>query len=216
LNFQEHEVEFIYNPRLKNSYIRISKDNTITVKSPFKSKKYTLALLEDKKAWIEKQIEKNNKREKVFVNIEDEVLLFGEIYSIDAPEATQLRKKLHRLKSLEKEKILKAYDLFYKECAKEYLAQELQKYAVIMQLSFNELKIRKMRRRWGSCNSRGVITLNSELMKLDREFIRYVVIHELAHLVHMNHSKEFHALVEKYLPNSKQIRKRLKESRVLD
>jgi predicted metal-dependent hydrolase len=175
-----------------------------------------LALLEDKRAWIEKQIEKNNKKEKIFVNIEDEVLLFGEIYSIDNQEVSLLREKLHRLKSPSNEKILKAYDAFYKERAYEYLTQELQKHADIMQLSFKELKIRKMKRRWGSCNSHRVITLNSELMKLDREFIKYVLIHELAHLVHMNHSKEFHALVENYLPNSKLIRKRLKESRVLD
>jgi len=64
-----------------------------------------------------------------------------------------------------------------------------------MQLEFSALKFRKMRSRW---------------MKLEKELISYVVVHELAHLVHMNHSKDFHVLVAHYLPDSKQIRKRLK------
>ncbi len=216
INFKEHEVEIIYNPRLKNSYIRINQDNLITVKTPYKSPNFTLALLKEKSSWINKQIVKNRSREKISVNLEDEVLLFGEVYSMDSIEATQLRKKLHRLKSPTQEKVFKVYDTFYKEIAQEYLTQKLQKYAQIMNLSFRELKIRKMRRRWGSCNSYRIITLNSELIKLDEELITYVVIHELAHLVHMNHSKEFHTFVDTYLTNSKAIRERLKESRVLD
>ena len=214
--FKEHEVELVCNPRLKNSYIRINSDNSITVKMPYRSKRFALAFLEDKSRWIEKQIQKNTSRKKIEINLEDEVLLFGEIYSIDSDEAALLRKKLHRLQSTEEKKVLQAYDRFYKELAKSYLTQELKKYAKIMNLSFVEVKFRKMKSRWGSCSSRGVITLNSELMKLKKESITYVVIHELAHLVHMNHSKEFHDLVEKYLPNSKVIRKELKASRVLD
>jgi hypothetical protein len=214
--FKDYNVEIIYNPRLKNSYIHINTDNTIKVKTPYRSKNFALTLLEDKAQWIERQIQKNSLREKIKINLEDEVLLFGEIYSIDSDEATLLREKLHRLRSPHEKKILQSYDMFYKELAKTYLTHELEKYAKIMNLSFSEVKFRKMKSRWGSCSSRGVITLNSELMKLKKEFICYVIIHELAHLVHMNHSKAFHALVEKYLPNSKTIRKELRLSRVLE
>ncbi len=210
IKFKDYDVDVICNPRLKNSYIRINHDSTITVKTPYKSKSFTMALLNDKSVWILKKLQENASKEIVEVNLEDEVLLFGEVYSIDSEEATLLRKKLHRLKSTTPQSIQQAYDRFYKEMAKLYLTQELEKYATIMQLEFSALKFRKMRSRWGSCSSKGVITLNSELMKLEKELIRYVIIHELAHLVHMNHSKEFHALVEAYLPDSKQIRKRLK------
>ena len=213
--FEGYEVEVLCNPRLKNSYIQVSTDNTISLKTPYKSKSYIDSLLYEKKSWIEKQLEKNRQHPKKVVNLEDEVLLFGEIYSIDSDEATLLREKLQRLKNPDQQKVLKAYDTFYKEFAKLYLTQEIKKYADIMNLNFSELKFRKMRRRWGSCSSKRVITLNSELMKLPKEQISYVVIHELAHLVHMNHSKAFHTLVESYLPNAKQIRKELKISRVL-
>ena len=208
-------VEIIYNPRLKNSYIRINHDNSISVKTPYRSKSFIQELLDEKSLWIQKQLKKNLQREIVTVNIEDEVLLFGDIYSIDSNEASLLREKLHRVKNTNRDNILKIYDDFYKEIAQKYLTQEVQKYAAIMNLEYSELKFRKMRRRWGSCSSKRVITLNTHLMKLQKSMISYVVVHELAHLVHMNHSKKFHALVEYYLPNAKAIRKELKECRVL-
>ena len=213
--FEGYEVEILFNPRLKNSYIQISADNSIRVKTPYRSQNFVNSLLREKKLWIEKQFKKNRQRPKKIINLEDEVLLFGEIYSIDSSETTLLKEKLQRLKNSDQEKILKAYDAFYKELAKAYLSEEIKKYAAIMDLNFSELKFRKMKSRWGSCSSKRVITLNSELMKLPKEQITYVVIHELAHLVHMNHSKAFHNLVESYLPNAKQIRKELKISRVL-
>jgi len=142
-------------------------------------------------------------------------LLFGECYSIDALEAEFLRKKLHRLKDSNSEKIMKCYDDFYKEQAKEYLTQRAKYFASIMQLSYKELKFRKMRSRWGSCSSLGVITFNSELMKLEKMLIDYVVVHELAHLTHMNHSKKFHALVDEYIEDSRNVRKRLKAVRII-
>ena len=73
------------------------------------------------------------------------------------------------------------------------------------------LKIRKMKTRWGVCNIKSkTITLNSRLIEYDESALDYVIIHELSHLVHFNHSKEFWKLVEKYIPNYKQIRKFLK------
>ena len=96
----------------------------------------------------------------------------------------------------------------------EFLKDKVAYYAQEMSLDFNELKIKKMKSRWGSCSSSRIITLNSELLKLKEELIEYVVVHELSHLVHMNHSREFHALVERYLENSKRHRSELKKIRL--
>ena len=210
ISFGDYKVDVICNPRLKNSYIYIHHNNTITVKTPSQSKKFIISFLEDKKRWIDKKIKQNSFRKSLHVNLGEEVLLFGKLVSIDSEEVTLLKKQLYNIKPSTPENIQKAYDYFYKEIAKLYFTEEVQKYAAIMQLEFSVLKFRKMRSRWGSCSSKRVITLNSELMKLDKELIHYVIIHELAHLVHMNHSKNFHNLVEHYLPNSKEIRKRLK------
>ena len=71
------------------------------------------------------------------------------------------------------------------------------------------LTIRTMKRRWGSCTSKGRITLNSELMKLDEVFGEYVLLHELCHLHHPNHGKEFYRLLEEVFPEWKSVRKKL-------
>jgi predicted metal-dependent hydrolase len=70
--------------------------------------------------------------------------------------------------------------------------------------------IRTMRRRWGSCSVRGKITLNTELIKMDQKCIEYVIIHELCHLRHHNHEKEFYFLLSELFPDWEIYRQRLK------
>ena len=74
------------------------------------------------------------------------------------------------------------------------------------------LKIRLMKTRWGVCNRRSnTVTLNTKLIEYSLEKLDYVIIHELSHFVHFNHSKNFWNLVSKYCPNYKLIRKELKD-----
>ena len=74
------------------------------------------------------------------------------------------------------------------------------------------LKIRNMKTRWGVYNrANHTITLNSKLIEFDVEKIDYVIIHELSHIKHFNHSKAFWDLVGKYCKNYKQIRKEMKD-----
>ena len=210
ISFLGCAVEVLHNKRLKNSYIRVTNPTTITVKTPYKSHRFILDMLTRREQWIQKEIQ-NRKENPIYkIKLEDEVLLFGEIISIDHPDAMILRKKLQKIPNANKEKVQKSYDAFYKEIAKNYLTQRAEFFAQKMRLSYSELRFRKMKSRWGSCSSQKKITLNTALMKVNKELIDYVVVHELAHLVHMNHSKAFHALVEEYLPNSKAKRTALK------
>ena len=74
------------------------------------------------------------------------------------------------------------------------------------------LKIRKMKSRWGVYNRvKHSVTLNSELLKYDLVCLDYVIVHELSHVIHFNHSKDFWLLVGKYCNNYKGIKKLLKE-----
>ena len=76
------------------------------------------------------------------------------------------------------------------------------------------LRIRKMKSRWGVCNKSSMtITLNTELIHKDVSLIDYVIVHELCHFKHMNHSNEFWNEVEKYYPYYKLARKRLKNDK---
>lgn len=74
------------------------------------------------------------------------------------------------------------------------------------------LKIRKMTSRWGVCNIKNHnVTLNYDLYKYDISCLDYVIVHELSHFIHPNHSRNFWSLVEKYYPKYKECRKMLKE-----
>ena len=74
-----------------------------------------------------------------------------------------------------------------------------------------KLKIRKMRTRWGVCNTRDkTITLNSELLKKEVGLIDYVIIHEMTHFYEPNHSKNFWEIVKMALPDYKERRKKLR------
>ena len=73
------------------------------------------------------------------------------------------------------------------------------------------LKIRTMKTRWGVCNRKvKSVTLNFNLVKYDYYCLDYVIVHELSHFVHFDHSKEFWNTVSKYYPNYKIIQKKLK------
>ncbi len=75
-----------------------------------------------------------------------------------------------------------------------------------------ELKIRKMKSRWGSCiAAKKTVTLSKMLIEAPRPAVEYVVVHELAHFVHQNHSKEFYGLVRSILPDYKERKKMLKQ-----
>ena len=69
------------------------------------------------------------------------------------------------------------------------------------------VKIRKMKSRWGSCQpQKGIITLNAKMIVAPREAIEYVILHEFAHFVHPNHSKDFYGCVEQFMPDWKERR----------
>lgn len=86
------------------------------------------------------------------------------------------------------------------------LMKQMEKYNVFPK-SFT---IKKMKTRWGSCSSKGSVNLNIDLIKLPEECIKAVILHELCHLVHMNHSKDFYALMTAEMPDWKIWDKQLK------
>ena len=71
-------------------------------------------------------------------------------------------------------------------------------------LRYRDLKLRRMRRRWGSCTASGIVTLNQDLIRTPDECIRSVVVHELCHLLHLHHGPEFHAQMAQMLPAYRQ------------
>ncbi len=92
--------------------------------------------------------------------------------------------------------------------AKETLPKLTQKYAEMMGVSYKSVKITHAKTRFGSCSKSGSICYSLYLMRYPMPAIEYVVVHELCHLRHFNHSAAFYREIEKYLPDYK-IRKAL-------
>ena len=80
-----------------------------------------------------------------------------------------------------------------------------------MGITFGRITVRNQKTRWGSCSEKGNLNFNYLLYFLPEELLDYVVVHELAHRRHMNHSGEFWAEVGKYFPEYKECRKKLKK-----
>lgn len=113
--------------------------------------------------------------------------------------------KLNKKESkLEKEKI------YSDEEFEKIVLKYIDKYTKALNVYVNKIRIKKIKYAWGSCTSKKNITINYELIKYDEDIIEYVIVHELCHLKYMNHSKKFWELAEKYIPNYKILRKRLK------
>lgn len=99
---------------------------------------------------------------------------------------------------------------FLIEKAKKILPDKVAYYSKLMNLYPTALKITAAKTRFGSCSGKNSICFSYLLIRYPDEAIDYVVVHELAHIKHKNHSKAFYALIEKYLPDYKEREKLLK------
>lgn len=100
---------------------------------------------------------------------------------------------------------------WYQQQAEQRWPQQLQHWANITELQPNGLKIRPYKSRWGSCNHRGLISLNTLLMMAPLATQQYVIIHELCHLQHPNHSASYWQLVRQFCADPKQHRSWLRD-----
>lgn len=109
------------------------------------------------------------------------------------------------------EKIQRQLHHFYKQAALELLPKRVQLWSERIGLKPSRLEFRRPRGRWGSCSSRGVVTLNWKLICLPESLVDYVIAHELCHLRHMNHSAQFWAMLDQYILDRKMREDRLDE-----
>ena len=124
----------------------------------------------------------------------------------------------HLVKMQEREAVLDELPLFtidemneLVEKAKVVIPDKVRKYAPVVGVTYGRITIRNQRSRWGSCSEKGNLNFNCLLMLFPDEVIDYVVVHELCHRKHMNHSAQFYAEVERVFPEYRRCQKWLKE-----
>ncbi len=200
LNNQEYTYIINYK-KIKNIYFRIKEDLKIYVSCNQRVRKsYIEELLikesESIKKMYDKMLNKTNDKDLYYLGNKLHLIIDDNLYiSNDDIHAKSFDEAKEYIYSL-------AYDIF---------KQRLEK----VKLTFNtlpsfRLKVRKMTSKWGVCNIKSMtVTLNTELIFKDVHLIDYVIVHELSHFSHMDHSREFWKEVSKHYPYYKEARKEL-------
>lgn len=100
---------------------------------------------------------------------------------------------------------------WYQREAAHYIGNRTEELAGKLGIQYNKLNISKAHKRWGSCSAKGNINFSYRLMMATPFVIDYVIVHELIHRIHMNHSKEFWEMVAQYIPDYKVAKRYLKD-----
>lgn len=99
----------------------------------------------------------------------------------------------------------------YRDAAKDYFSKRVAYYHALTGGVYHTITVRDQKSRWGSCSSRGTLSFNYRLIFAPPKVLDYVVVHELCHLTHMDHSKNFWSMVERIMPDYRIYKNWLKE-----
>ena len=206
-NNKNYEIIIEKKKSNRNTYIRVKKDlNIYVTTSFFTTNRFIENLIEDNYDKITKMIDaqeikaKNNSgfnylgKQYVVIYCDNEGITFSgdKVYINHDFDIDKWYKK--QAKTLFLDRLNYNYDNFSRK------------------IPYPKLRIRKMTSRWGVCNiNTHVITLNLELIKRDVSYLDYVIIHEMSHLVHGDHSTAFWKLVGENMPNYKKYREEMNE-----
>lgn len=199
---------------------------TIPVLASFKRAE---EFLREKEKWILKNLDKLKKleeqrtvfdRDSEFSTHEHELKIVE--YDEDTPKVSLRERKifvqLPAGTDIQSEKIQEmirwGVQAAWRKEAKKYLPARLGELSRKHHLPFNKVVIKNTRSRWGSCSGNNNINLSLHLMRLPDHLVDYILIHELVHTVHKNHSKKFWKHLEKIEPEARALDRELKEYRI--
>ncbi|CCO23383.1 M48 family metallopeptidase [Maridesulfovibrio hydrothermalis] len=211
-------------PRAKNVIIKLIPDKGMEVVLPKGVNHNNIpSFLENRRAWIEENIKKLEAKGLSLsppeLILPDEICFAasGKVYQVrrvvNRKQGVCLRKNVDRL-LLSGPHWTPAEDIalltrFVRNEARAFLIPELENLSSELNLPFNKVFIRSQRKRWGSCSAKGNINLNMKLMFLPGRLMRYVLIHELCHTIHLNHSAKYWRLVKMVEPDVKNLEREL-------
>jgi len=209
---------------VKHINLKVRPNGEVILTAPIDSSQRDIEYLLKKRAdWIEKKIAFFNAHrdeyKKEYVSGENFSYL-GRNYRLKVIERREESVKLQRgylqvfvkdtMDYKKKQKLIKAW---YTQKAKIHFQKAIEKYKPIVKQEITTVRIREMKTRWGSCNpTKGYINLNLKLIEKPTKSIEYVVFHELAHLVHANHSAKFYNYLTLFMPDWRERKNRLEKS----
>ena len=206
-NDKSYEIVIIKKMGQKNTYIRVKKDLKVTVTTGYFVTKF----------FINNLIKENYNRICEMIDFQEKKSKNNSGFNYLGKQYTVIYRDGNDIEfSNDKVYIGNNFDIdkWYKSKAKDLFLERLDyNYSKFTRsIPYPKLRIRKMTTRWGVCNIKThVITLNLELMKRDIGYLDYVIVHEMSHLIHGDHSRSFWKLVEDNMPDYKKYREEMKE-----
>jgi predicted metal-dependent hydrolase len=222
-------VVFKKNPRSKPNTLKVKTHGTVIVNLP-QSVAYKTAepILHQNIAWVKEQLEKAKvKQQTSLLSYNSSFPIRNKILQIlphdrenlmvysDPNKAEILVPQTWDTSTKEvQEQLQYTITEILREEAKNYLPKRTQELADQKDILINNIRVKKVKTRWGSCSSKSNINLSLYLMLLSDDLIDYVILHELAHIKHQNHSAAFWSHLEDLLPGAKQLDKALNAYRI--
>ncbi|MDR5658959.1 SprT family zinc-dependent metalloprotease [Serpentinicella sp. ANB-PHB4] len=218
------KFELVHRNRKTLSIQIKGKEEVLVIAPVGVSKEKVLEIVKKKSKWIvRKQLElKDIKHEQKSIDyVNNETLYYlGEVCSLDVvldkeitiPEVRKIEGKIQvHSGSTDKETIKEALKQWYFNEARECIEGIILDYQSVLKVKPTKITIKDQKKRWGSCTSKEHVLFNWKLIMAPKSVIEYVVVHELCHLIHLNHSKEFWQLVKNTLPNYELSKNHLKK-----
>lgn len=194
--------------RRKTLSLRISETGVLIVRAPMRTPLFFIhRFIQEKTDWIartrDSMMHHAAKNKKHFIEGE-EFLYLGKYYPLHF-DAT-LRSKIHftngfKVPELPASQLKKLFVVWYKARAIERSTERAHYFAEKIGVDFEIIRLSSASTRWGSCSSSKNLRINWRLIMADPAILDYVVVHELAHLKYMNHSRAFWELVEQQVPD---------------
>ena len=195
------------------------KDGSLEVRAPMKmSKREIYKFVASKERWINECLAQSqsyaDQREAFSLNYGDTVSFRGIEYLLSVKDGKRAGfdgERFYLPPDLTPEQIKSAVVQIYRRLAKIYLNERVEHYAGLMNVSPTAVKINGAKTRWGSCSAKKSLNFSWRLIMASDMVIDYVVVHELAHIIQMNHSARFWKVVASVLPDYKNRQKLLRE-----
>lgn len=198
--------------------LEIDEQGQLIVRAPLRSSvAFIQGFINQKKFWIDRNqllIKSRGNPDKKQYKTGESFLFLGQTYSLEVIHESNHKLQLTDSFLLGSKQIPKAETSFvnwYKKQSLIKLTELVNQYAAIMQLRYQTIKISSAKKRWGSCSCSGVLNFSWRLIMAPQFVVEYVVVHELAHIKELNHSKKFWQIVAGVLPGYTSARKWLKD-----
>lgn len=203
---------------VKNLILKVHPNGEIEIVAPKRvSELYIKNFILKKQSWIEKKLNeiKAKKTGTVSYNTGDKIFYLGKKHEFILKESSEnyVVKNEDTITLFTKfpddyEQKKYIMDSWYREEGRKVFLPIIDKFLKLTGKRIEKVTIKTLKSNWGSCNyKKGYINLNGEMMKRDIKFIEYVILHEIAHLEHPNHSRNFYEYIEKFMSDWKARKK---------